>query len=45
MSAQALRKSSVSAFEEAFIAAIEQAVVRAPGAAIGLHEPHFGGNE
>lgn len=28
-----------------FISAIEQAVARPAGTAVGLHEPHFGGNE
>jgi perosamine synthetase len=28
-----------------FVAAIEQAVARPAGTAVGLHEPHFGGNE
>jgi perosamine synthetase len=45
MSAQPLHANLPSAFEQAFIAAVEEAVERMPGAAIGLHEPHFGGNE
>jgi perosamine synthetase len=47
MSALPLRPvpPAASAYAAGFIAAIEQAVARAPGTAVGLHEPHFGGNE
>lgn len=32
-------------FTDAFIAAVERAVARDAGVRVGLHEPHFGGNE
>jgi perosamine synthetase len=46
MSAQPSSFAPASApFTDAFIAAVERAVERDAGARVGLHEPHFGGNE
>ena len=46
MSAQPLPFSATKpGFPEAVAAAIEKVVMRTPGERIGLHEPHFGGNE